>query len=151
MQFGEDINDHGLMPKILNNILHNKKIFSFLMTQENNQMFNFKENVTNIMNENYHSYNPDIKMQSIDILSILFDFSLPSIIQDNYLKDFLAEFYKYHNSKTSNSENENQSFFISEIYKDFKSHDYEEYEVHFLNLTHSNFAILTNNFRPCFL
>jgi len=107
------------------------------MNEENNKSFPFQENVTNLIVEKYFGHNPETKMKVIDILCILFDFSLPSIIQDTYLKKFLAEFYKSKFGKSSNNENENQSIFIDTIYKDFKSHDYEEYEVHFLNLIHS--------------
>ena len=121
------------------------------MNESINKQFDFKGNITSLIIERYFNHNPEVKMHCLDNLCVLFDFSLPSIIQDTFLKYFLSEFAKYKLNKVCINEGENLSVFVDTIYKDFKAHDYEEYEVHFLNLLHSKLSSFSNSFFNYFI
>ena len=70
---------------------------------------------------------------------MIFDFNIPSLVHENYVKYLLNLFFTTNSNKTSNNENEINDFFVNCIYKDFKTFDYEEYELQFLSMIKSLF------------
>lgn len=123
---------------VLTNCFNNKFIFKFLVAEESNEKFDFFTEVVNIIVESCWNHNPDLKKLSLELLSLIANFDVPSLFQDIFLKRFLCFFYKYEFNKLPETEIFAYKFFIQKSYKDFKLHDYEDYEFTFLETIYGN-------------
>ena len=125
----DDTSDYNFICSIWQNLFHNEG-FYFLLLGEFKETF--LERITRNIVESYSYYDPNVKSLILELFVIMFDFKVPSISHDNYVKYFLQMFYKNVMNKDTNNENEVNEVFISTLYKDFKTFDYEEYEYIFL-------------------
>lgn len=133
LQFHEDNkNENYFILSYLINIFHNKEIFTFLANDENNSVYNFNENVLNAIIENYYSYDPDIKKHALELISVVSNFSLPSLVQEIFVKKMYAAFYRWEFNNNPKDDTEALRFFTDKLFKDFKTHDFIEYETKFL-------------------
>jgi hypothetical protein len=148
--FDDNSNDFHYITSIISNLSKNKQIFLFLLDEENNSQFDFLGRVVDIIVDSYNKYDPNIKIGNLDIIKAMVNFSLPSISQEQFLKKFVDKLYFYEYNKNPQNENDANKFFIEKLYKDFKTHDFEEYEEHFLEVILSNIYFI-NIFRCNFL
>jgi hypothetical protein len=125
----DDTSDYNFICSIWQNMFHNEG-FYFLLLGDFKE--SFLERITRNIVEGYTYYDPSVKSQILELFVILFDFKVPSISHDNYVKYFLQMFYKRLMNKSTNDENEVNELFLSSLYKDLKTFDYEEYEYIFL-------------------
>jgi hypothetical protein len=140
--FNDNKNEKYFIISVINNCFHNRDIFSFLMDSDNNIQFNFCENVIDVLVQHYYDHDPKIKSSILETISIIGNFSIPSLIQEQFMKRFLIYFYRYYNNKSPSNDNEMYQFFIQRLYKDFKTHDFEEYELQFLDTILSKISML---------
>jgi hypothetical protein len=126
---------------ILINCFHNIEIIDFMMNAENNTNFDFLNSTIDIIIEIYNSHDPKIKINALELLSVICDFSMPSMVRENFLKQFLRKFYYYEYDKFPEVENEIFKYLVDRLYKDFKTHDFEEYEFQFLDTILSTFLL----------
>ena len=103
----------------------------------------FLETITMSIVEAYSKNDPGLKSFALELFDLLFDFKIPSIQHENYLKYFLNTFYNRFTNKYSIEENEVNELFVFILNKDFKTFDYEEYELLFLHLIKSSHKILS--------
>ena len=89
--------------------------------------------------EYYFHSEPKIIEQILDVLAIIGNFNVPSLVQEQFFLKFLNYFYFYQFNKNPVEDKENIKYFFDKLHKDFKTHDYEEYESHFLNCVLSKF------------
>lgn len=125
--------DSSFIISIIYNTFHNNEIFSFLMDSNNNSILDFQANIIQIIVENYFNSDPKIKQQTLEIFTIIGNFTLPSLVQEQFLKKVVLNFYHYDTGKVAPGENEAFTYFVEKLYKDFRTHDYEEYESIFLD------------------
>ena len=57
---------------------------------------------------------------------------MPSL-SEQFLKNFLSEMYVYQMGNKPLNETDTFSFFVDRLYKDFKTHDFDEFELQFLD------------------
>jgi hypothetical protein len=131
--FQDNKHEISFILSVFHNIFYNLSIFEFLITPENNSQFDFLNSVLEIIIETYANHDPNIKGPSLDLISVIGYFITPSGIQERFYRKFLFKFYQYFNDKESIEEKELVSYFIEKLYKDFKTHDFEEYEFKFLD------------------
>jgi hypothetical protein len=127
--------DYYFILTVLTNCFHNKKIYSFLSDEEANSskdQFDFNKEVVNVIIENCWNHNPDVQKLNLELLALLCNFELPSLFQDIFLKKFLGTFFKYEHDKAPDNDIFAYKFFVQKLYRDFKLHDYEEYEYMYL-------------------
>jgi len=131
--FVDNYNENNFIISIYTNTFHNHEIFVFLMDPNNNTQFDFLSNTIRILVENYYHTDPKIIEQILDILTIIGNFRVPSLIQEQFYVKFLRSFYFYEFNKNPIDDSESLKFFFNKLYKDFRTHDFEEYEQHFLD------------------
>jgi hypothetical protein len=125
-------NENYFILSFLVNCFHNKNIFDLLNDEENNKIFNFNDAITAAIIETYYNHDPNVKMHCLELLQVVGNLELPSISQEIFLKKLLQGFYKYEFNKFADNEESLFKFFVDKIYKDLKTHDFEDYEARFL-------------------
>lgn len=134
-QYFEENTDYHFFLTILHNLFINKNFINFLSNEENSKEFNFLETVNKTLIDGYFSNDPVNKINAMEIFAIILDYtSAPSIQQRIYFFSVLDEFYNYLNNKKTEDKDELFKIFVDQLYKDFKVHDHEEYELKFLEL-----------------
>jgi hypothetical protein len=131
--FMDNYNENNFIISVLSNMFHNHEIFAFLMDPAINTQFDFMSNTIRILVENYNHSDPKVIEQILDVIAIMGNFGVPSLIQEQFFLKFLKFFYFYEFNKNPNDDRESLKFFFDKLYKDFRTHDFEEYELHFLN------------------
>ncbi len=131
--YEENKYDSAFIISIIYNTFQNNEIFSFLMDPNNNTVLDFQANLIKIIVENYFNSDPKIKQQALEIFTIIGNFTLSSLVQEQFLKKVVLNFFHYDTDKVPTNENEAFTYFIEKFYKDFRTHDYEEYESIFLD------------------
>ncbi len=144
LQYYEDNKDNYFIMSVLLNIFHNKEIFNFLMDPNNNLQIDFQTSIIDILVENFFNHDPKVKLYILEIISILGVSCNLSLLKEQFFKKLIYKLYYYETEKVQISEKDLFSFLLDRLYKDFKTHDYEEYEEQFLGALLSN---ITNNFR----
>ena len=86
----DNYNENNFMISIFANAFHNHEIFAFLMDPTNNTQFDFLSNTIRILVENYYHTDPKIIEQILDILTIIGNFRVPSLIQEQFFLKFLT-------------------------------------------------------------
>ena len=129
----ENKNGNYFILTVILNLFHNRDIFTFLMDSNNNSQFNFLKNILEILILNFFNHDVKIKQQVLEIISIFTNFSMPSLSQEQFLKNFLSEMYVYQMGNKPLNETDTFSFFVDRLYKDFKTHDFDEFELQFLD------------------
>ena len=86
-----------------------------------------------IIVENYFQSEPKITEQILDVIGTIGNFALPSLIQEQFFLKFLNYFYFYQFSICMVEGNEIIKYFFDTLHKHFKTHDFEEYELHYLD------------------
>ncbi len=126
--------DNYFILTVLANCFHNEKIYNFFSYEDSmiDKQFDFSTEVINVIIENCWNHNPDIQKLNLELLALLGNFELPSLYKDIFLRKFLVAFFKYEYGKAPENDILAYKYFIQKLYKDFKLHDYEEYEFTFL-------------------
>lgn len=140
--YNENKSETFFIISVIQNLFYNNEIFTFLTNPENNSQFNFLENILEIITEIFYNHDPKLKTQVLEIISLIGNFQIPSLAQEQFLKKLITKLYVWDYNKQPNSENELFQFIIDKLYKDFKLHDYEEYELQFLDTLLSKIYIL---------
>jgi hypothetical protein len=96
-------------------------------------MFNYNEYLISAIIENYYSYDPDIKKHALELIAAANNFSLPSLFQEIFVKRLYAHFYKWEFNKFPKDDIEALKFFTDKLFKDFKTHDFIDYETKYLD------------------
>lgn len=148
--FAEDKSNTDFITSILFNTLHNKEIFTFLMDPTNSTQFDFFQGVIRATIESYASPDAKAKMHALDLVELVFDFNIYSAAQEQFVKHFLEAFFDHFNARKMESENEGGAFLMGKLYKDFKTHDFDDYELKFLQtvfslISHQKFLKLVIN------
>ena len=151
MQLSEETDDYNFLNSVLLNIFHNIRIYNFLMKKENNTNFNFlKETISNLV-KNYLNYDYKLKLSILEAFEYLFypyDYEEVSISKNNseliknhklFLDQFFKDFYSISNGSESEDVDVCIVYFIEYLYRDFQTHDFEEYEIVFLTCLQSMF------------
>lgn len=147
LQVFEETEDYNFMIAVFINTFHNINIYNFLMNKENNVNYNFLENILYFIINSYNKHDYKIKILVLELLTQIFSNSNffknnKDIDNQTYLnfKSFIFDLFKCYNNKI-NDNNTNITCFIQNIYSDFQTHDFEEYELIFLNCLESMFSI----------
>jgi len=133
--------DNIFILTIFTNCFHNKQIYKFFSEEDakTDKQFDFLEEVICIILEICWDHNPDVQKLNLELLTLLGNFELPSHFQENFFKKFIFSFYKYEFNKVPENEIYAYKSFIQKLYKDFRLHDYEEYEFLFLETIYCKF------------
>jgi hypothetical protein len=129
--------DSYFIMSVILNTFHNRDIFNFLMDPNNNSQIDFQNKIIDILVKNYFNHDPKVKQHALEVFSIIGNFNLPSVIAEQFLKKFMSKFFFYEFDKYPGSDVEALAFFFDKLYKDFRTHDFEEYEQQFLDTTSS--------------
>jgi hypothetical protein len=129
-----ETNDYNFICSIWQNLFHNDGFYSLILTELKEE---FLVKITSNIIEAYNYKDPSVKALVLEIYALLFNFKIPSIAHENYLKLYLAEYYKAVTDKVAYNDNDIYELFISTLYKDFKVFDFEEYELQFLAAVNS--------------
>ena len=95
--------DYNFIFSIWQNLFFNNGFYSLLLNDFKDE---FLEKITKNIVECYSYNDPSVKSLALELFVILFDFKLPSIQHENYLKYFLNCFFNRFTNKVSNNENE---------------------------------------------
>jgi hypothetical protein len=144
LQYYEDNKDNYFIMSVFLNTFHNKEIFNFLMDPNNNLQIDFQTSIIDILVQNFMNHDPKVKLYILEIISILGVSCNLSLLKEQFFKKLISRLYYCETEKVQNSEKDLFSFLLDRLYKDFKTHDYEEYEELFLGALLSN---ILNNFR----
>jgi hypothetical protein len=139
--YADNGSENYFILSFLVNVFHNKNVFDFLNNPDNNGMFNFNDHVVSAIIDTYHNHDPNVKMHCLELLKLLGDFTVPSLGQEVFLNKLIIGFYKYEFDKVVEVD-QGLKFFVDKLYKDFKIHDFEEYEESFLQTLLSKFMII---------
>jgi hypothetical protein len=124
---------------VILNTFHNRDIFNFLMDPNNNSQIDFLSKIIDIIVNTYYNPDPKVKQHVLEVISIIGNSEIPSVISEQFLKKILNKFYFYQFDKYPSSEVEAYAFLVDKLYKDFRTHDFEEYELQFLDTIQSKF------------
>lgn len=150
--FRDNPTDNYFIITTIINCLHNKKLFGFLVSEESNKNYNFQEEVISVIIENLKDHHPEKQILNLELLGMIANFELPSLYQEIFLKKLVEKIYIY--EYDSNAENDNiaYKYFIERLYKNFRVHDFEDYEAHFLDMIYCkifNFILFKLAFVSC--
>lgn len=157
LQHSEETGNMEFITSIFSNIFHNIQIFSFLLDSETNKNFDFKNEVINILIVNYYSEKDyKNKISTMHAFTNMFNPNHGCSDKITYKEEdvnshmkfldvFLKEFYFVYTGKKNISSSDVKdkddvinlsevSFFVLRLYKDFQTHDFEEYESSFLDV-----------------
>lgn len=134
-QYYQDTKMADFICPIILNVFFNRKIYDYLMDSAINSQFNFKENINEMIIENYFNHDPNIKMQVLEVFQRMFSFPKEgNQIQELYIRDFVKVFIgKLYNELEVKNEEDALTEFANKLYQDFKKHDLPEYEEQYLN------------------
>jgi hypothetical protein len=130
--FEDNKHENYFILSFLINIFHNRDIFTFLSNDENSIMFDFNQYIIFAIIDNYYSYEPDIKKHALELIAVVSNFTLPSLAQEQFIKRIFTSFYKYEFNNFPKDDTEAMKFFTDKLFKDFKTHDFLEYETKYL-------------------
>ncbi len=128
---------------VILNTFHNRDIFNFLMDPNNNSQIDFLTKFIDIIVNTYFNPDPKVKQHVLEVISILGNFEIPSVISEQFIKKVLNKFYLYQFDKYPTNEIDSYSFLVEKLYKDFRTHDFEEFEQQFLDTIQSKQKFLS--------
>lgn len=140
IQISEETKNFHFMSTIYENLFHNVKFFKFLKENSDPEKFDFLSESIMMLVNCYCQTDYKIKISVMGSLTIMFSsgFKSKNDDKDNF-EHFSKRLIKGINEKFSTIQNDSGDImkFVQILYKDFQQHDFEEYEIIFLNLISS--------------
>jgi hypothetical protein len=132
--FRDNPGDNNFIITTISNCFFNKKLFNFLVSEESNKHYNFLEEIISVIIESCKDHNPEKQIINLELLGMIANFELPSLFQEIFLKKLVDSFYVYEYGSNPENDNIAYKFYFDRLYKNFRVHDFEDYEAHFLDM-----------------